>query len=171
LLKELGKVPVPPELLAVAVFFLLSLGGAWVLFKWLSSTAGITKKEYQLGGAAAGCLILFSALYGAYYHLVGLKLEDLQAQLKACKGQRDVDESELHIMGSVSPAPKKATLVLVAKAIPLPDSGRFDLPVKGLDFKKAPPSFYVMDATQFWYNQSFPEDNPSNLTINLQPER
>jgi hypothetical protein len=161
----------PTELLAVAVFFLLSLGGAWVLFKWLSSTAGITRKDYQLGGAAAGCVILFSVMYGAYNHLVGLKLGDLQAQLNACKGQRDADERQLHIMGTVAPPPKRATLVLVAKAIPLPDSGRFDLIAKGIDFKNAPPSFYVMDATHFWYNQSFPEDDPSKLTINLESER
>lgn len=161
----------PSELSAVAVVFLLSLVGAWVLFKWLSSTAAVTKKEYQLGGAAAGCVILFSVLYAAYNHLVGLKLEDLQAQLKACAGQRDVEEHEVHIMGTVVPTPQRATLVLVAKAIPLPDSGRFDLVAKGIDFKNAPPSFYVMDATQFWYNQAFPEDDPSKLTITLKSER
>jgi len=160
----------PPELVVMA-FFLLSLGAAWVLFKFLSSTAAITKKSYQLGGAAAGCLILYSALYASYDHLAGLQLKAYQAQLTECRTQRELDERELQIGGVVSPAPKNATVVLAVKTITLADDGRFGLVAKGLNLTKDLPAVYVVGETQHWYRQLFPEDDPHHLNINLQSER
>jgi hypothetical protein len=162
---------VPPELLVVAVCFLLSLGGAWVLFKWLSSTAAITKKEYQLGGAAAGCLILYSALYASYNHLAGLQLKTYQAQLKDCQTQRELDEHEQPIGGIVSPVPKNVTVVLAVKTINPDDSGRFELAAKGLDLTKDSVALYVVGETLYGYRQLFPGDDVHDVKINLQPER
>jgi hypothetical protein len=152
-------------------FFLLSLGAAWVLFKFLSSTAAITKKEYQLGGAAAGFLILFSALYASYYHLAGLQLKAYQAQLTDCQTQREFNERELQIGGIVSPAPKNTTVVLAVKAITLADDGRFTLAAKGLNLTKEPAAVYVVGETQHWLKHVFPEDDPHHLSINLQSDR
>jgi hypothetical protein len=56
-------------LVLVGVIFLLSLVGALVLFKVLQSTAIIQRKGYQAGGALAGFLLIFAALYGAYHQL------------------------------------------------------------------------------------------------------
>jgi len=47
----------------VTILFTLSLFAAWILFKFLQSTASITKKEYRMGGAAAGFLIIYGGLY------------------------------------------------------------------------------------------------------------
>jgi hypothetical protein len=161
-----------PELLAVAVCFLLSLGGAWVLFKWLSSTAGITRKDYQVGGAAAGCLLLFSALYGAYYYLEAMQLKATEEQLATCNAQLKTSETQEQIMGTVSPVPKgNATVVLATMSTNLADDGRFVLATKGLDFAKVLPALYVVGQTQHWYKQSFLGDDLHNLKIDLQSER
>ena len=57
------------DLLAVAALFACSLVAAVVLFKVLQSTAVIQKKEYQVGGAAAGFLLIYAALYSSYHQL------------------------------------------------------------------------------------------------------
>jgi len=162
---------VSPELSALAVVFLLSLFGAWVLFKWLNSTAVITRKDYQMGGAAAGCLLFFSALYGGYYYLEKLKVEEMQQQLAAYKSKLQMDESEQQLMGTVSPVPKNATVVLATISTTLADDGRFVLSTKGLDFAKTLPALYVVGETKHWYKQCFSTDDPHNLTIDTQSQK
>jgi hypothetical protein len=46
------------DLVVVVALFACSLAAAVVLFKILQSTAVIQKKEYQVGGAAAGFLLI-----------------------------------------------------------------------------------------------------------------
>lgn len=53
-------------LFSIVVFFLLSLLGAIVLFRYLKSSATIKKAEYQAGGAIAGFLLVYGILYGSY---------------------------------------------------------------------------------------------------------
>jgi hypothetical protein len=156
--------PLPPELV-VMVFFLLSLGAAWVLFKFLSSTAAITKKEYQLGGAAAGCLILYSALYGSYNYLARLQVKAWQQQLIECKKQLTVAENAMPFEGTVYPVPKNAVVVLSVSKINLDDAGRFRLIAKGLDLTKDSVSVYVVGETQHSYLQLFPNDDTLHLKI------
>jgi hypothetical protein len=45
-------------LLVITALFTMSLLAAWVLFKILQSTASVSKPEYQLGGAAAGFVVI-----------------------------------------------------------------------------------------------------------------
>ena len=59
-----------PPLTAVALMFLLSLGGAFVLFKLLKSAALIKRAGYQAGGALAGFLLIFGTLAFTYNDLV-----------------------------------------------------------------------------------------------------
>lgn len=49
----------------VWLLFLLSLSGAYVLFKFLESVAQIDKASYRAGGALAGFLIIFGTLFAA----------------------------------------------------------------------------------------------------------
>ena len=56
-------------LLVIVVIFILSLVGAFVLFKLLKSTAIIKKAKYQAGGALAGFLLIYGTLYGSFYRL------------------------------------------------------------------------------------------------------
>jgi hypothetical protein len=53
-------------LVIISVLFGLSLLAAWVLFKVLKSTAAVTNKDYQLGGAAAGFVVILSLLSFTY---------------------------------------------------------------------------------------------------------
>ena len=53
-------------LVAISIFFVLSLIGAIVLFRYLKSSATITKPGYQAGGAIAGFLLIYAILYTSY---------------------------------------------------------------------------------------------------------
>lgn len=56
-------------LIVVSAIFALSLFGAYVLFRFLKSTAIIKRTGYQAGGALAGFLLIFGALYASYSQL------------------------------------------------------------------------------------------------------
>lgn len=50
----------------VTIMFLMSLIGAYVLFKLLKSTAVIKRTGYQAGGALAGFLLIYGILFYSY---------------------------------------------------------------------------------------------------------
>jgi hypothetical protein len=145
-------------LTAVAVLFTCSLVAAFVLFKILQSTAAIERKEYQVGGAAAGFLVIYAALYGSYAQLQ-------KAALATCQSQLAVDEHELPIQGTVEPPIKNATIVLAVKQVNLADDGRFGLTAKGLDPTRDPLSLYVITEKTHIYYQIFPNEDTANLKI------
>ena len=70
-------------LVVVTLVFLLSLLGAFVLFRLLKSTAVVTRPGSQAGGALAGFLLIFPTLYGGYYQLLRLELELAEAEAQA----------------------------------------------------------------------------------------
>jgi hypothetical protein len=164
----------PPDAVVV-VFFLLSVGAAWVLFKFLRSTGVIKTKQYQLGGAAAGCLILYSAMYGSYNHLAGLQLEATKLKLNDCEKQLAIEETELPIGGTVSPVLKNATVMLAVKTTNLGDDGRFGLTGKGLDLTRDAVSVYVVGETDHGllqqHYQLLAGDDTQHLKVTLQLER
>ncbi len=55
-----------PPIVEIIVVFLLSLAGAFVLFKWLDATAVINKPTWQAGGSLAGFILIFVMLHTAY---------------------------------------------------------------------------------------------------------
>ena len=79
---------IPPVL-----FFILSLIGAYVLFKILKSRATIKEPTKQIGGAMAGFVILFGLLTGSYYFLRGSvptseyqkRIEEYERQIREIK--------------------------------------------------------------------------------------
>ena len=146
------------NLSVVATLFTCSLVAAFVLFKILQSTAAIEKKEYQVGGAAAGFLVIYAALYGSYAQLQ-------KAPLAACQAQLALDEHELQIQGVVAPPIKNATIVLAVRQVNVADDGRFGLQVKGVDPSRDPLSLYVIGEKTPSYYQIFPTDNTANLKI------
>lgn len=94
-----------PPLIAVAVIFFLSLGGAYVLFRTLKATAVVKTVRGQAGGALAGFLMIFSALGGTYLKLaptseklqamtdenarLEARIQDLEAKLEGYKHQTE----------------------------------------------------------------------------------
>lgn len=119
--------------LTVSVFFLLSLIGAYILFKWLESSAVIQTPRYRAGGALAGFVLIYGMLYGSYYKMANQVAEQL------AKKQGPV------ITGTVSPKLEGGKIVLgvVEK---WPDSqGHFKLNAPfNLDLKKDEASVYLI---------------------------
>lgn len=155
------------SLTVVTVLFAASLVAAFVLFKILQSTATITKKEYQVGGAAAGFLVIYGALYASYDHLQSLQLAACQASLATDEKTLASDEGELSFQGVVDPALQDATIVLTVKQTNPDSTGRFLLQKKGVDLVKDSVALYVITESKFYKKQIFPGDNVSNLQIDL----
>jgi hypothetical protein len=155
------------NLTAVAVLFACSLVAAFVLFKILQSTATIQKKEYQVGGAAAGFLLIYAALYGSYAHLQNVQLTTCQAALAADGAKLAVDEGELSIQGTVEPPIQDATVVLTVKQTNPDNQGRFLLNKKGVDLVKDSVALYVVTETKYFKKQIFKGDDVSNLKIDI----
>ena len=64
------------------LFALVSLVPAFVLFKFLESTAIIKKKNYQAGGAIAGYIIVLAALFAVKVKLEATGRDAVNAELK-----------------------------------------------------------------------------------------
>ncbi len=58
-----------PPLTVIGILFVLSLAGAYVLFRWLESTAVVKLPFGQFGGAVAALIGLFLMLFHAYQRL------------------------------------------------------------------------------------------------------
>jgi hypothetical protein len=155
----------------VTVLFTLSLLAAWILFKFLQSTAAITKKEYQVGGAAAGFLIIYGALYYSYSGLAKSALDDSQRQLAVCqaalKTSRDND-AEVSIKGIVEPPLRDAQIVFATRILPLPDDGSFRFSARRSDVKSNnPPAIYTINEQEHYYLQLDPDEDVGNIRIAL----
>jgi hypothetical protein len=155
------------NLTVVSVLFACSLLAAFVLFKILQSSAAIQKKEYQVGGAAAGFLLIYAALYGSYAHLQNGQLATCTATLSTDDAKLAVDETELSIQGTVDPPIEDATVVLTVKQTNPDSGGRFLLTKKGVDLVKDSVALYVVTETKYFKKQIFKGDDLSNLTINI----
>ena len=106
-----------PPLIAVAVIFSLSLGGAYVLFQTLKATAVMKTVRGQAGGALAGFLMVFSALGGTYFKLLpaaddldALRAENARLEARVQDLERATDSQLWTLMGEVrrSDAPSAA---------------------------------------------------------------
>jgi hypothetical protein len=141
---------VPNDLVVVAALFACSLLAAVVLFKVLKSTAVISRKEYQVGGAAAGFLVIYFALFTSYHQLQG-------AQLTACKSGLLPD---IAVQGLVMPPLKNATLIVGHESAALDDSGRFFVTTRG-----EPQSLHIITGDTHISHTIWPGDDLRNVKI------
>jgi hypothetical protein len=164
-------------LVIISVLFGLSLLAAYVLFKVLKSTATVTKPEYQLGGAAAGFVVILTLLSVTYIQVDNKKQQDNindlrrkldDAQSNAAKGKQCLDEqaaAEVVYSGTVTPAIQNANIVLGVSSVQLQPDGKFAIKghsVKPTDF----PYIYVIGAdNRYPYRQVFATDDPKTLRI------
>ena len=155
------------DLTAIAVLFVCSLAAAFVLFRILQSTAAIQKKGYQVGGAAAGFLVIYGALYGSYAHLQAGQLTSCQATVQTDKSRLAADEKELSIQGAVDPPMEDATVVLTVKQTNPDAQGRFLLKKKGVDLVRDSVALYVITESKYFKKQIFQGDDVSNLKIDV----
>src|ERR1700687_901741 len=127
-------------LFVISVLFGLSLLAAWVLFKVLQSTATVSKPEYQLGGAAAGFVVILTLLSVTYIQVDDKKKQDniaeltkdlADARVAATKGNDCLAEqsAEVTFSGTVTPPMLNANVVLGVSEVQLQQNGKFAIKV------------------------------------------
>jgi hypothetical protein len=164
-------------LLIISVLFGLSLLAAWVLFAKLKGTAVVTNPKYQLGGAAAGFVVVMSLLSGTYIKVDDKNKQDQikelstklkEADAKATAGERCVAEQskEITYSGTVQPAMDDAYVVLsVSEGIVHPD-GKFALKAPHIKPSDQPALYVIGANSRAPYKQLLAADDPpTNLTI------
>ncbi len=83
--------------LIVAAYFLLSLVGAYVLFKVLKSSALIQRPGYQAGGALAGFLLIFGTLVLSQQKLSASEVDEesrFQLEARVVELEQELAEKE-----------------------------------------------------------------------------
>jgi hypothetical protein len=146
----------PSDLEVVAVLFACSLVAAFILFYILKSTAKIEKKEYQVGGAAAGFLLIYSALYGSYHQLQNASLTACRASLSEQAGLLE----DVTVEGRIDPPIKEAAVILGRDSTTADDSGRFLVKTKG-----TPQSVQVITEGKHMSHIIFPGDDIKAIKI------
>lgn len=92
------------SLVVVITIFILSLIGAYILFKVLRATAMIKNTKFQAGGALAGFIILYGTMFQSYQRLQNVK--EIEGRLKEAKDEigflkTRMDASQRRIIGTV----------------------------------------------------------------------
>ena len=151
---------------AVAILFTLSLGAAFILFRFLQSTAGINKKEYQMGGAAAGFLIIYGMLHYSYSSIAKSAADTAKQQLSACQADLNNEEAEVAVKGTVVPAIPDAEVVYATKTVSLGEDGIFHFSARKRDLKSSdPPAIYVTTEKNHVHLQLDPDEDLGDLKI------
>jgi hypothetical protein len=130
-------------LIIITIFFLLSLLGAFILFRFLESAAIIKSKKYQAGGAIAGFIIIFVAL-GAYYLEVEKSKSECNKILVHYKELCDQSQ-ETYINGTITPPTQKNVKIVLAVKEADPDSsGKFRLGAPCINIGEGETKLYVI---------------------------
>lgn len=158
MLSHLGDISM---LLTVVVVFLMSLGGTYVLFKFLESYAKIENKKYLAGGAIAGFILIFGALTTFYNSLEDKKLKSLEADLASAKHEL----KESNIEGTVISKIRNPKVVLAIKQMDPDVSGKFKLSAKCIDPEKDDIKVYVVYEKGYRFKSIFKEDDMKNVRI------
>ena len=163
-------------LLVISVLFSLSLAAAWVLFKLLQSTATVTKPEYQIGGAAAGFVVILTLMSVVYMQVASKQSQDTINQLTAQLGEARSDAekgracmadqaTEVTYSGTVSPAVNAAYVVLGISSVQLQQDGKFAIKVRNVRPSDLPYLYVIGADSHAPYRQVFATDDPKNLAI------
>lgn len=123
--------------------FCASLFGAFVLFRFLQSTALITEKRYQAGGAIAGFILIFSVLSSLWWSATW-KLADDQRKIEEARALQ-VQAAEWSVDGEVREegvAIPYQISVAQAPAATVDRGGHFTL-IGARTFKNRYPRLYI----------------------------
>ena len=163
-------------LVVISVLFGLSLLAAWVLFKILKSTATVSKPEYQMGGAAAGFVVILSLLAITYIQVDDKTKQDTirrltaerdDAKEEAKEGNTCLAEQSAEVIysGTVTPSLQDANVVLGVSAVQLQQDGRFAIKTHHVKPSDLPYIYVIGAESHAPYRQVFATDDPGNLTI------
>lgn len=109
------------SLFVVIAIFLMSLIGAYILFKILKATAAIKNEKFHAGGALAGFIILYGTMFQSYQSLH--YIEETENKLKVAQKALERDE----INGKLVPNAQNAKIVLATQQTDADDDGNFRL--------------------------------------------
>lgn len=157
----------------VSAIFLLSLLGAFVLFKFLKAYARIRRKGYQAGGALAGFLLIYGALYTSYDRIENARIEEAKLERQANE-QRDatLNSQSWSITGTVVRGDTTVHNGIVVRLIPpVPAtssdlSGNFRLDNVHLKSPDAYPEIYVESQSYYPISYGLNRDNAVTDNVN-----
>lgn len=166
-------------LAAIAALCGLSLGAAFVLFKFLQSTAKVENPQYQLGGAAAGFVVILGVLSVTYMKVndkqsadalksANQQIQDLQTKLQSDEQRLKSFDVEVTYAGTVSPSLQNANVVFAIAEAKVEQSGRFAFKVHAIQPQDLPSIYVIGPQSHAPYKQLFPEDKSTDLTIPTQ---
>ena len=149
-------------IIVVIILFALSLLGAWVLFKFLVSSALIKGKTYQAGGAIAGFILLYLLMF--YSHD---KINDFQE----CKDAKEKCEQDLQmqtVKGEILRYNGELVKIILSVRQTEPDSnGKYILKAPGLDPENNDVQVHVLTNTGHKFFTIFTKDEMDNFQIDL----
>ena len=112
------------SLVVVIMIFLMSMAGAYILFKTLKATAIIKNAKFQAGGALAGFIILYATMFQSFQSLHNI--EETESKLKIAL--KSLERSEID--GTIFPSAQDAKIVLAVQQTDADDNGKFKLLAK-----------------------------------------
>jgi len=163
-------------LFVITALFSMSLFAAFVLFKILQSTGSAKTPGYELGGAAAGFVVILSIL-SATYMQVNNKLSDdnlrnarqqiaaLTEKAEAGKACISAEKAEVTYAGTVSPALQEANVIFAVTEAKVQQDGKFAFKVHNVKPSDLPSIYVIGPQSHTPYKQLFPDDKSTDLTI------
>lgn len=167
------------SLIIIIVLFLLSLTAAVILFAFFKSTAVVTSKRYQAGGAIAGFIIVFGLLHLSFVKVAGYenKIKGLQDTITKKTTKITNLETEItgyqaftkvhDVSGRVDPYSDKTKVALVLSEADLPINRKFRLSAPCLDLKNSRTALYIIQEGRQHLYEIFPDQDLSALDIKL----
>ncbi len=145
----------------IIIFFVLSLIGAFVLFKFLKSTAIIKNPKYQAGGALAGFVIIFGLLFGGYSKLEDHDNERLRSEIASLRQKLQTAPIE----GEIIPYRKHTKIVLGVKQTDPDNSGQFRLLANCIDPEQDDVKIYVISENKHIVKSIFSKNEMRGIKI------
>lgn len=152
-------------IIVVIVIFLMSLIGAYILFKILKSTAVMNNAKYQAGGALAGFIILYGTIFGSYHSLQNVS--EIRKELDKARLLQD-NLGERQINGTIIPSDRNAKIVLAVQQTGADDSGNFRLLARCIDPKNDDLKIFVIHEDKYQFKRISSRDDINHLQIKTQ---
>jgi hypothetical protein len=166
-------------LVVVPILFGLSMLAAVILFKFFQATAFITTKEYQLGGAIAGFVIVYLILNSSYNTISGAKdklavkneeIEQMNEEIEQMK--EELEElrkySAAHyVEGVVDPYSEKTKVILAVTETDLPINKQFRLSAPCIDPSKGRLALYILKEGRVYPYEIFPNEDLTKVNVKV----
>lgn len=163
---EMTSGMIAPE---VEFIFMLSLIGAYILFKVLRATAMIKNTKFQAGGALAGFVILYGTMFQSYQSLQNVK--EIEGRLKEAKDEIGFLKTRMdasQIKGTIIPTDRNTKIVLAVKQADPDENGQFRLSASCIDPEKDDIKVFVISEKGYKFKSIFSRDEMKGIQINVQ---